>query len=1369
MGLFAKLSARVGCKMETTVVAGNRNPCVHRSRRVLFEALEPRILLSSVPTFAGMELTSAPGSVPSIAANASTVPVITGVSIQPISSTNNWQIFISGSGFGTQSPYYGDSPDLSIVDPGVVAAGNTGDAVVTNVTSWTNTQIVISGLSGAYGSNGWVISPGDTVLFSLANPQDGQTSATFGAVAPGTPPANPVIDGVFMQPLAAGSNNWQIFVSGSGFGTQSPFNGDSSNLQIVDAGVVAAGYTGDAVTVNVTSWTDSQIVISGLTGAYGLSGWVINPGDTVAISVANPESGRRSNDFELAAPMGSWSTATLSQARFGPAATSVGNLAIFAGGAYGSYASGSSAVDIYNAATGRWSTSTLPQGLAGMAATSVGQEAIFAGGAAYSSTTLQFGNGTVQRQVAASNLMQIYDATTGTWSTTALPQGLDNMAAVSIGSDAIFAGGLYNNYASDGGYSSAVQIYNTSTGLWSTAALSQARETSGLAVGNTAIFAGGGYYSNGWVASNVVDIYNASTGLWTTAQLSQPRYIGGATIAGNLAIFAGGAYYSNSTWHTSRAVDIYNATTGSWSTSTMPDSLTGMAATSVGDEAIFVGGAAYSSGNWVASRTIQIYNTSTGTWSVSTMPQAIDGMGMAATTVKGQAIFAGGLTAMGDSYSNAVVTFGQTAGTNISSVTASPGGQNNWTLTINGTGFGTQAAYNGDSSNLELLDPGIVAAGYVGDAVTTNVTSWTNNQIVISGMTGAYGLNGWVVSPGDTLDVVVINPQSHQASAPFAEAIPGTTKITGVTPEPLTGVFYNAGFTINGLGFGFQSPYNGASSDLSVYDVTQGFSAGAPGSSVTLDVTDWTNTQITIGSFTGASYGYVYGAHPGDTVQIIVTNSASGATSNTYSLVLPAAPAGTNTPTGLSPTQMREAYGLGAYGAAGIDFGTTPAYGQGETIAIVDVGNDPSIMSDANAFSSEFGLPQFNTSGGPTLTIFNQQGQTSNLPANGTWGMEESLDVQWAHVIAPDANIDLVEANSASGDLYTAVQTAANLPGVVVVSMSWGGAEAASETSTDGIFVTPSGHIGVTFLASTGDSGSPAEYPALSPNVIAVGGTTLTVVTNSGGGYSYGGEAGWSGSGGGISQYEPQPPYQAGKVNGLTSTMRAAPDVAMDADPQTGASVYDTYDFGTSSPWNVIGGTSLACPMWAAVIALVDQGRASQGLGSLNGATQTLPDLYSLPSSAFHNITTGSNGGYSAGPGYNLVTGLGSPVANVLVPDMVQLSSGTPQITSVSMQQISGTNNWQIFISGNNFGTQAAFWGDSPDLVIVDPGVVAAGHTGDAAYANVTSWSNTQIVISGLAGAYGSNGWVIAPGNNVLFEITNPQSGVSSGVFEVAA
>ncbi len=106
-----------------------------------------------------------------------------------------------------------------------------------------------------------------------------------------------------------------------------------------------------------------------------------------------------------------------------------------------------------------------------------------------------------------------------------------------------------------------------------------------------------------------------------------------------------------------------------------------------------------------------------------------------------------------------------------------------------------------------------------------------------------------------------------------------------------------------------------------------------------------------------------------------------------------------------------------------------------------------------------------------------------------------------------------------------------------------------------------------------------------------------------------------------------------------------------------------------------------------------------------------------------------------------------------------------PVITAVSAQPISGTNNWQIFISGNNFGTQAAFWGDSPDLVIVDPGVVAAGHTGDAAYANVTSWSNTQIVISGLAGAYGSNGWVIAPGNNVLFEITNPQSGVSSGVF----
>jgi subtilase family serine protease len=211
--------------------------------------------------------------------------------------------------------------------------------------------------------------------------------------------------------------------------------------------------------------------------------------------------------------------------------------------------------------------------------------------------------------------------------------------------------------------------------------------------------------------------------------------------------------------------------------------------------------------------------------------------------------------------------------------------------------------------------------------------------------------------------------------------------------------------------------------------------------------------------------------------------------------------------------------------------------------------------------------------------------------------------------------------------------------------MSWGGDESSNETTTDSTFTTPIGHPGVTFLASTGDSGSPGMYPAYSPNVVAVGGTTLHVSSSG----TYESETAWSDSGGGVSSYEPAPAFQAGLGYGG----RATPDVAYDADPNTGIYVYDSYIGG----WYVFGGTSAGSPQWAGLIALVDQGRAAEGAGPLNGATQLLPALYSLSSADFHDITTGSAGGNSAKPGYDLVTGLGSPVANRLIPDLVTVDS----------------------------------------------------------------------------------------------------------------
>ena len=170
-----------------------------------------------------------------------------------------------------------------------------------------------------------------------------------------------------------------------------------------------------------------------------------------------------------------------------------------------------------------------------------------------------------------------------------------------------------------------------------------------------------------------------------------------------------------------------------------------------------------------------------------------------------------------------------------------------------------------------------------------------------------------------------------------------------------------------------------------------------------------------------------------------------------------------------------------------------------QTIAIVDAYDDPYVAYDLSRFSSQFGLPAAN------FTKVTPFGVPS---ANQGWAGEISLDVQWAHAIAPGAKILLVEAVSSNlGDLLNAVDWARAQAGVSVVSMSWGGSEFLGETAYDSHFTTPAGHSGVTFVASSGDSGSSGapEYPSVSPNVLAVGGTQFTIS-----GSTLTGEVGWN-------------------------------------------------------------------------------------------------------------------------------------------------------------------------------------------------------------------------------------------------------------------
>ena len=268
--------------------------------------------------------------------------------------------------------------------------------------------------------------------------------------------------------------------------------------------------------------------------------------------------------------------------------------------------------------------------------------------------------------------------------------------------------------------------------------------------------------------------------------------------------------------------------------------------------------------------------------------------------------------------------------------------------------------------------------------------------------------------------------------------------------------------------------------------------------------------------------------------------------------------AGSGLPAGLSPAQVRQAYGFNQ-----IAFGTVQGNGAGQTIAIVDAFSQPNIASDLRAFDATFGLAN------PQLTVVNENGGASLPAANQGWGLEISLDVEWAHAIAPGANILLVEAASAnSADLLTAVHYAATQPGVSVVSMSWAAGEFTGEASLDNYFTTPTGHNGVTFVAASGDNGSAGapNWPSVSADVLAVGGTQLT--TDAAGNYV--GETAWSGSGGGLSTGVSQPAWQKGVVT-QSSTARAVPDVAYDA---SGASPFAVYDTSSYGGWLEAYGTS---------------------------------------------------------------------------------------------------------------------------------------------------------------------------------------------------
>jgi N-acetylneuraminic acid mutarotase len=315
-----------------------------------------------------------------------------------------------------------------------------------------------------------------------------------------------------------------------------------------------------------------------------------------------------------------------------------------------------------------------------------------------------------------------------------------------------------------------------------------------------------------------------------------------------------------------------------------------------------------------------------------------------------------------------------------------------------------------------------------------------------------------------------------------------------------------------------------------------------------------------------------------------------------------------DTPAGFGPADLLSAYNL-------------PSGGAGQTVGIVDAFDNPNVEADLAVYRQQYGLPPCTTANGCFKKI-DQRGGNTFPPPSSDWAGEIALDVDMVSAICPSCNILLVEADDNTMNNLGAAVNQAVAQGAKYVSNSWGGAEDGSETQIDDAFFN---HPGVAITASTGDYGYGVSYPAASPNVTAVGGTSLVRDTSTTRGWS---EAAWSGAGSGCSAYETKPSFQTD--SGCSHRTNA--DVSAVADGNTGVAVY----FGG---WHIFGGTSVASPIIASVYALA----GTPGAGS---------QANSFPyerTSALNDVTSGSNGSCdpaylcTAGTGYDGPTGLGTP------------------------------------------------------------------------------------------------------------------------------
>ncbi|MEC3976429.1 protease pro-enzyme activation domain-containing protein [Amycolatopsis sp. H20-H5] len=442
---------------------------------------------------------------------------------------------------------------------------------------------------------------------------------------------------------------------------------------------------------------------------------------------------------------------------------------------------------------------------------------------------------------------------------------------------------------------------------------------------------------------------------------------------------------------------------------------------------------------------------------------------------------------------------------------------------------------------------------------------------------------------------------------------------------------------------------------------------------------------------------------------------------------------------GLGPDALRSIYNTNPIGADG----------SGQTVALYEF--DGYKQSDIAAYDKNYNLG----SSAPVTVPVNGQNYDSN-PGGGE--AEVDLDIEIVQAMAPKASTLVYEAaNDDNGELNMVNQIVKENK-APVVSISWGICEkdisSSQMTSVDNGYKQGAAQ-GQSFFVATGDDGSKgcarsqsgsgvvaAGWPGTSPNVTGVGGTTLTVGSNN----SYGSERGWSGSGGGTSIQFNAPTWQTG-VNGK----RTEPDVALDADPQTGYAVY------TGGKWAQYGGTSCAAPMWAGWAALYNQ-KAKAKLGNPDAAIYGI-GKGSNYGSAFHDVTSGSNGDFSAKTGYDQVTGWGSYNGNGLYTAL----NGTPTGNTVSVtnpgdqtNKVSEAVNLQVKATDSAPSAKLTYSASGlPAGLSIDSGSgLITGTTTTQAVSNVTVTATDETNASGNTGFK----WTVGTPPTGTVTVTNPGS-----------